>query len=110
MSKWADKLIDAVKFNSQHSHIDYIQCRDDLGESVSNNKETLSRQEVITKIKKGVNFCTIFRGEDGKWKYGAAVTIITIDGEEFIKTKADRLKKDNLDNLPEFSRSSSLGL
>jgi hypothetical protein len=30
------------------------------------------------------------------------VKVVTIDGEKFIKTKADGVKKDNLDNLPDF--------
>jgi len=30
------------------------------------------------------------------------VQVVTIEGERFIKTKADDIKKDNLDHLPAF--------
>lgn len=100
--KWADFLIDAVRFNSQHTHIDLVRCRADLGDKVSDSTVQFSRQQVIAKIRAGIKFCTIYKGENGNWKRGAAVIIVTIDGEEFIKTVSDKIKKDNLDNLPEF--------
>jgi len=100
--KWADFLIDAVRFNSQHTHIDLVRCRTDRGETISESTEQFSRQQVIAKIGAGIKFCTIYRGDNGKWKRGASVIIIILDGEEFIKTVSDKIKKDNLDNLPEF--------
>jgi len=57
---------------------------------------------VISKIKQGKKYMTIFRTKDGKWKRGEEVHILTIDGEEFIRTDANKIKADNLGNLPEF--------
>lgn len=107
MAKWADKLIFEVAFNYAHTHIDAVRCVDDNGDSVGSAMTQLTRREVIAKIRAGVTFCTIFRN-GSKWNKGAKVEVILIDGEEFIKTVPDNIKKDNLDNLPEFSSSANL--
>lgn len=64
------------------------------------------RRQVGTKwvrlLEGGYTFCTATLGNDGKWHKGAAVKIYKYDGEKYIKTKADGIKKDNLDNLPKF--------
>jgi hypothetical protein len=41
-------------------------------------------------------------GSDKKLQKGAKVKIYKYEGEKFIKTKADGIKKDNLDKLPIF--------
>lgn len=105
MAKWADKLIFEVAYNYKHTHIEAVRCYDDNGESVGALTQ-LTRREVITKIRAGYTFCTIFKNGT-KWNKGAMVEVVNIDGEDFIKTVADRTKKDNLENLPEFSLSSS---
>jgi len=101
MSKWADYLISAVQFNVAHTHINKVKVHIDGGESVGSPKET-TRQEVIASIKQGYTYFTIFKSADGKWDQGQKVEIIKIDNVEFIKTLADKIKADNLDNLPEF--------
>ena len=45
---------------------------------------------------------TIFMGPDSRWIKGASVGTVTIEGEKYIRTDADRTKKDNLDRLPQF--------
>ncbi len=100
--KWASYVITSVRFNSAGTHVEYVQVRDhEDGERLS-APTTQSRSEVVQLIEAGYTFCTSTKGSDGKWKYGAAVKIVVIDNEKYIRTKNDGIKKDNLDNLPAF--------
>jgi hypothetical protein len=101
MAKWADYLISAVRFNQERTHINLVRVHEDRDTSTGPAQD-ISRQEVIKHLKQATTFCTVFKGSDGNWKKGQLVEIVTIDGVEFIKTLADRIKADNLDNLPEF--------
>jgi hypothetical protein len=99
--KWADHVITAVRFNVADTHIESVQVREDTGESIS-GPTTRTRAEVVRALEGGYTFCTGTKGSNGKWEYGAEVKIHEYDSEKFIKTKADGIKKDNLDNLPTF--------
>jgi hypothetical protein len=100
--KWADFVITAVRFNSADTHIEYVQAREDKGSTISESPTTKSRDTVVTQLEGSYTFCTATKNSDGKWAKGAMVKIVTIEGAKFIKTKADGIKKDNLDNLPTF--------
>ncbi len=102
MTKWADYVITAVRFNSKHTHIDKVRACKDSGDSLEATKE-YERQAIVKAINEsGISFITAFKSNDGKWKKGEDVFVINIDGINYIKTKKDHTKKDNLDNLPEF--------
>jgi hypothetical protein len=98
--KWADYLISAVRYNDKDTHIVAVQVDVD-GETVG--APTLkSRQEVAALLSKGSTICTIFKGPNGRWSQGAKVEIVKVDGEEYIRTDADKIKADNLGQLPRF--------
>jgi Protein of unknown function (DUF3892) len=99
--KWADYVITAVRFNTTGTHIESVQVRQDDGESIG-AATTTSRSEVVRLLEAGYTFCTATKGDNGKWNKGAAVKIIVIDGNKFIRTKNDGIEKDNLDDLPTF--------
>ncbi len=99
--KWADYLISAVRYNAAETHIEKVQVRLDNGEKVGPASEW-ARSEVITRLEAGNSFVTIVLGSDGKWQKGAAVRIVVIHGEKFIRTDADQTKEDNLGDLPRF--------
>ena len=101
MDKWADFLISAVRYDSDHTRIVKVKQYEDQGDNVGNAQE-VSRQEVITKIKNGKKYVTIFKTNEGKWKRGQEVHVLTVEGEDFIRTDANMKKADNLENLPEF--------
>lgn len=101
MSKWADCGISAVRFDSAHTHIDKVRVHLD-NETLFGPQVEKSRQDVVSAIRKGVLFVTILKGDDGNWKKGQPVFIITLNGKEYIKTIENKTEKDNLDNLPEF--------
>ena len=98
--KWADYLISAVRDNAAGTHIEQVQIRLDEGDKIS-GPSTWSRSKVIEKIDAGHTVITIFR-PNGSWDKGARVRVVTIDGEKFIRTDADRTKRDNLGALPTF--------
>jgi hypothetical protein len=101
MTKWADYGISAVRFNPRHTHIDQVQVTPDQGESFGASS-TEQRDNVVSAIKRGVTFITIFRGSDNNWKKGQPVFIDRINGIDFLKTVPNGKPIDNLDNLPEF--------
>lgn len=101
MQKWADYLISAVRYNTEHTHIVQVLVHEDGGTTVGAGV-IRTRQEVIVAIKKGSSFCTIYKGADGNWQKGQKVIIINVYGVEYIKTTDNGKASDNLENLPEF--------
>lgn len=101
MAKWADYGICAVRYNSEHTHIQRVQVRPDTGETIGPVAEH-SRGEIVDAIKKGVSFVTILLRSDGQWNKGQSVYIYKINGVEYIKTVDNSKAADNLENLPEF--------
>ena len=102
MAKWADFGISAVRYNSEHTHIDKVRVHPDNGDSIGSATE-YTRQSVIAAIKKGITFVTIIESADGKkWNKGQPVYIVEINGTEYIKTVDNKKEADNLENLPEF--------
>ena len=100
MSKWADYLISAVRFNEAETHIVKVKVHADNVDTVGAGFE-MTRQEVISKIDDDITFATIY-DDNGKWKLGAKVKTVTIGGTRYIKTYADSTTADNLGDLPTF--------
>jgi len=100
-TKWADFVITAVRFNSAGTHIEAVQIRADNGDTTGPASEA-TRAQVVASLESGTTFCTATKGSDGNWHKGAAVKIVVIDNQKYIRTKADGTKADNLDNLPTF--------
>jgi hypothetical protein len=101
MAKWADYLISAVRYNEKKTHIEMVRVHEDLGDKVGSSTD-IARGIVITSIKNGNSYVTIFKAANGNWQRGEDVRIITVNGEEFLRTDANEKASDNLGNLPEF--------
>jgi hypothetical protein len=101
MAKWADYGICAVRYNSNHMHIDRVKIRPDNGDTVGAVVE-YSRANVVDALKRGVTFVTILQDGSGNWVKGQAVFVIRINGVEYIKAVDNSRAVDNLENLPEF--------
>jgi Protein of unknown function (DUF3892) len=102
--KWAaDYLISAVRYNTAGTHIDRVRYHADNGDNIGSAAET-SRQWVVDSLESGVTFVTIYQNpsDSTKWVRGAEVRVILIDGTKYIRTDADRTKRDNLGDLPRF--------
>lgn len=101
MAKWADYLISAVRYNSEHTHIDQVKAHEDKGDSFGEGK-VYNRLNVVDAIKKGTTFVTIYKNSAEKYNKGQKVNVITIKGINYLKTVDNGKEEDNLDNLPEF--------
>lgn len=103
MAKWADLCITAVRYSSEHTHIDRVRARPDLGEELGPEAE-YTRSQIVSFIEGGKTVITVYRDppNTGNWKKGAKVEVVVIEGTKYLRTDNNRVKKDNLGNLPEF--------
>ncbi len=101
MAKWADYLISAVRYNTEHTHITDLYVHEDKEDSVGKG-EIYSRQEIVDKINCGISVITIFKNTEGKWNKGQKVSVINVNGIQYLKTIDNGREEDNLENLPEF--------
>lgn len=100
--KWADFLISAVRYSTTGTHIDAVKVHQDRGTQVGMPGEALSRPCVVSLLKIGASMCTITRKGDGPYDRGADVEVVTVDGVNYLKTRRDATKADNLGRLPRF--------
>ncbi|MEN6411841.1 MAG: DUF3892 domain-containing protein [Veillonellales bacterium] len=102
MAKWADYLISAVRYDTSSNgrHISHFRVHSDGGESVG-TATTWTKNQVVVSINSGQSFKTIYKKAD-EWHMGEDVRGIVIDDEYFLRTDANRIKADNLGELPEF--------
>jgi hypothetical protein len=100
LDKWADYLVSAVKSNPGQPHIDFLEVHSDFGNIVCETA-ICSRADVIASIKKGCSYATVFKTAIGKWRKGADVCIVCVNGEEYLRTDKNCLPSDNFDNVPE---------
>lgn len=99
--KWADFLISAVRYNNAETHIDKVRVHEDEGDKVG-TASARERTTVVNQLEDGYTFATITEGAEGKWKLGAKVRIVTVNGTKYIRTDADATEEDNLGALPRF--------
>jgi hypothetical protein len=101
MDKWADYLISAVRTGPTPDRIDCVEVHSDFGCVVCENL-ILSRTDLITNIKKGIRYVTIFKTPMGKWRRGEDIHLITVNGEDYLRIDNKAEAADNFENTPEF--------
>lgn len=101
MQKWADYLISSVKTKTGRLTIDSLEVHSDFGSMVCETS-VITRAAVIANIKRGVTYTTVFRTAMGKWRKGDDVHLVTVDGQEFLRTDSELVAKDQFDDVPEF--------
>lgn len=101
MSKWADFLISAVRYENEmrKSAIAYFKVHKDNGDEVGAGC-TWSRDEVINALYDGKTFYTILKSISGEWKKGAHVALVTKNGRPII-TDNEYTELDYLSDLQE---------
>lgn len=100
MTKWANYLISAVKYDDDHKHITHLKVHEDKGDKVG-ERQSYSRQKVVDAINSGTTFITIYK-ENKTWQKGQKVFVIEVNGVSYLKTVDNKKEEDNLENLPEF--------
>jgi hypothetical protein len=94
-------LITAVRYNNSEAHIVKVRTHTDNGDSMGPVVD-LERATVVNRIESGGSFKTAYKQSDGTYRRGAEVRVVTIEGTKYLRTDADRIKKDNLGSLPRF--------
>lgn len=107
MKKWADKVIVAVHYSdSSESNriIESLKVRDDEGDKLGIDEKTLSREDVISDINKGISYVTAYKSKDSEKTYdkGKEVIVYTVKSKDYIKTERNEKTEDNLDGIEEF--------
>jgi len=101
MATWADYLISVVQYNNEHTRIIQVKQHLDKGNTVGSSN-IVARLTVVSNLKSGKNYCTIYKNKNGNWDKGDNVIPYLVDGEYFIRTDGNKTKADNLGELPEF--------
>ena len=98
-----DYVIAKVRYDDDHSRITHVRRGSyDNDENVISPRSTQSRQTIVSSLNSGDDYYTVPPDGDGGFTWGDEVEVITIDGEDFIRTDGNEVKGDNLENLPEF--------
>jgi hypothetical protein len=100
MQKWADYLISGVRTHPNLNRVDSLEVHSDFGCMVCKT-DIVSRAEVIASMKKGCTYSTVYRTPMGKWRKGEDVRLVTINGEDYLRTDAECKPADQFDNVPE---------
>ena len=93
MSKWADYLISAVKYDKGHK-ITQVRQHQDTGESISEG-EIIDRDTLTTNLKHGKTYMTVF-DSNNKWKPGDFIRVVKLAGSYSIRTDDNKVEYDNL--------------
>ena len=83
MAKWADYVISAVKYDSNHKIAGVKQHEDD-GTSLSEGT-IVDRFTIISNIKHGKSYTTAYSGLSS-WQKGDKLRTFMIEGDYFIRT------------------------
>ena len=97
MQKWADYLISEVSYDSDHLISVAIRHKDSpegILEGVPVDKLTIASD-----IKNGITYITIYSGNKS-WKKGHNIQTFSIDGIPYLRIDGNKVKLDNLGDLP----------
>ena len=98
MTKWADFLISAVKYDSDRKiiHVKILQDSEDgLGK-----EEIIDRSSLANNLKK-YSYMTVYSGID-TWRKGEKLKVFNHDGGYYIRIDNNKVKYDFLGQLVEF--------
>ena len=98
MSKWANYLVSAVKYDSKKRILQAKQHKDTGG--AIDDGELVDRITIANNLKKGNSYLTIFNG-NSNWKIGDKIQLIKVGGNYSIRTDSNKVEFDNLKFLPE---------
>lgn len=101
MSNRADYYIEKVRYNKGHTRIVWVSVRQDSDKKLG-TPYNMVRKKMVSLIRAGKEFMTIFRNEEGKYRKGQKVSTIRVKGSEYIRTDQAETETDQLENLPEY--------
>ena len=107
MSKWADYVITAVRYESadrsrEGKRIGAVEVRMDLGGRVG-YAELWTREQVVDAVNHDhETFITSSMAANGSWLKGAHVQVVRINGIDYIRIDRTWVMQDDLGGVPEF--------
>ncbi len=93
-------FITEVCYDENNEHIEKVKIYENVGGTLR-NEDIWVRSKVVRNLHQNIYIMTYYH-RNGRLQPGAPVGIYTRDGEEYIKTKSDGVRRDNLDELPMF--------
>ena len=99
MGKWANHLISAIRYSTDHKYIIELVQHEDDDDHISEGV-IVKKYDVATAIKKGKSYMTIYNSNEN-WKVGEEIRVFMVEGEVFIRTDKNKVSRDNLGLLPE---------
>ena len=100
MKKWADYLISEVRYDSEHL-ISIALRHQDIDSGITHG-ESIDRLAIASDIKNGSSYITIYNGKNS-WKKGHKIRTFSITGTPYLRIDKNKVKFDNLGDLPELS-------
>ena len=97
MQKWADYLISEVSYDSDHLISVAIRHKDSPDGVLSGIP--VDRLTIASDIKNGITYITIYSGNKS-WKKGHNIQTFSIDGIPYLRIDGNKVKLDNLGDLP----------
>lgn len=100
MAKWADYLISAVEYDSNHRILRVMQHTDEDGQI--SQGEVADRDTLTTNLKHGRSYMTMFSSKD-TWLPGDPVHLIKLSGAYSVRTDSNKVEYDNLKLVSELA-------
>ena len=101
MAKWADYLISQVSYSKDH--VVSVAIRHSDSEKGISTGTPIDRMTIISDIKNGITYLTIFQGKN-TWLKGDQIRTFSISGNPFLRIDGNRVELDNLGQIPEVKK------
>jgi glutathione synthase/RimK-type ligase-like ATP-grasp enzyme len=82
------------------NRIKTVEAHSDFGCMVCETV-VFSREDIISNMKNGVTFTTVFKTAMGKWRKGDDVHLVTVNTQDYLRTDDQCIAQDQFDNVPE---------
>ncbi len=101
MSDRADFYIEKVRYNKGRTRIIWVSVRQDSSSKLS-GPHTMVRKKMVSLLREGKQFMTIFRNPEGKYRKGQKISVIQVKGVDYIRSDQDETEKDQIEDIPEY--------
>jgi hypothetical protein len=102
MGKWADYCIVGIRYTPDRKQIEAVRMLPDTG-SLLITGLIMTRRQVIAGLQRGMTFATAFPDQEQmSYAKGQPITLVTIEGVDYLRSDADLSAADELGGVPEF--------
>lgn len=102
MGKWADYCVVGVHFSPDHKWVERVRILPDTGDLLVTGL-IMMRQQIIAGIQRGMTFTTALPDPlNMSYTKGQSVSIVTLDGVDYLRVNTNPLADDDLGDIPEF--------